>query len=227
MSDKFSVDADLSSVWVHRDGQCVARYGRWAYEIYDASDPSQIVEFGKTDSLWTWIDFKKAVFDAYGVVIEANKTPYRFHKELGLVGGYDRDTPTFHIPVGRLVEGCNPLDVDVWGRGVVSRERVRECIENRWFESEYVAMGVRNQVDPDWDNRRIAYLVEYPDDWPMFVEVIGDDGSFEIADGWHRLAAAVYRGDAEIAVALGGYADGWDIAFPERSPLNSVEDFAV
>lgn len=220
--NQYSIDADLTTVWVHRDGECVARFGKVAYEIYDLSEPRRMVAHGRSDAVSNWIVFTEAVLDLHGVSITKAKTPHRFREELGLKPGYDSDEPLFLIPVDRLVDHGTPFEYDIWGRDVVTRDKVKACIESGHMEPNFVPMGVRQFVNPDWDSRRIAFLVENPDESPISIEVVNQEGRFEIDDGWHRLAAAVYRGDAEIAVALGGCIEGWNTAFPERVEISAA-----
>lgn len=53
-----------------------------------------------------------------------------------------------------------------------------------------------------WHAGRIAWLVENPSPEPVWVEIHGRDVGLE--DGNHRLAAAVFRGDPDIACRVWG-----------------------
>jgi hypothetical protein len=77
-------------------------------------------------------------------------------------------------------------------------------------------MGIRNRAPADWDSQRVAYLVVNRDPWPIGIDVTSPDGSWIIEDGFHRLAAAIYRRDRTIQVSLSGFIDGYGVAFPER-----------
>ena len=81
-------------------------------------------------------------------------------------------------------------------------------------------MGVRHSVvRPGWDSERVAFLVVNRDPWPISIEVTSPCGAWTIEDGFHRLAAAIYRKDTTILVGLSGYVDGWDVCFPKRVPI--------
>lgn len=81
-------------------------------------------------------------------------------------------------------------------------------------------MGVRHSiVRPGWDSERVAFLVVNRDPWPISIEVTSPCGAWTIEDGFHRLAAAIYRKDTTILAGLSGYVDGWDVCFPKRVPI--------
>jgi hypothetical protein len=216
---EYTVDSDLTSVWVHSDEECVARFGKRAFEVYGRSQPRVLAAFGNATTLQGWLDFSKVILDVHGIPIPPARTPIRFQSELGLEHGYDKDEPLFVIPLHRIAAFGNPFTDNIWDRGVVTFEKVKACIEQGHFESDFVPMGTRGRVDRDWDSRRIAYLVENQDDRPISIEILSLDGRFEIDDGWHRIAAAIYRGDLEIVAGLGGFIDGWEVAFPEGRSL--------
>ncbi len=59
----------------------------------------------------------------------------------------------------------------------------------------------RSKADSQYCNRRrhllrIAYLVRHKDEAPIRMEEVV---KLKVYDGWHRLAAAIYRGDETIA----------------------------
>lgn len=225
----YLVESDLTSVWVQSHGECVARFGKVAYEVFGTSDPRELIHFGRVADVESWVAFKERVLEVHGVTIGDEDTPFRFHKELELKPGYDSGdaASTFMIPVASIAELNNPFEADVWGRGRVTRQRVRQCIERGEFAADFVPMGMREMLADseadDWDCRRIAYFVANPTDWPISIEVISLDGDYRLDDGWHRLAAAIFRNDETICVNLGGYVDGWDCAFPYRTPVGASE----
>jgi len=221
---KYSVDSDLTSVWVHNNGECVARFGKFAFEIYSSSSPRVLAHRGPSKTVADWIDFSKAVGAIHGVEINVQDTPIRFRDELGLNPGYNHDAHLFHVPTQRLLKVGDPFESNIWGRGQVTRERVRECIETGQLEPRYVDMAARYHVDADWDNRRIAYLVLNPEDWPILVEVNDLEGNLELTDGWHRLAASAYREDEHILISASGVMEGLDAAFPDRIEFNADTD---
>ncbi len=217
--DVYSAESDLTCVWVHQSGECVGRFGRAACEVFSASEPRRMVFHARPASLETWLAFKAQVEAIHGYPISDELTPHRFHKELGLDAAYHCTGSVFRVPLAAVSSLNNPFRTDVWGRGKTTRRAVKEAIERADFAATHVSMGIRHMVAPGWDARRIAYLVEHPDATPISIEVHSLDGSFTIQDGFHRLAAAIYRGDGHIDIELGGYVTGWDQAFPQRVPI--------
>ncbi|AOG03217.1 hypothetical protein [Bosea sp. RAC05] len=218
-TDIYSAESDLNAVWVHQNGECVARFGRAAYEVFSAGEPRKMVFHGRPASLENWLAFKAHVEAVHGYPISDELTPHRFHKELGLDAAYHCTGSVFRVPLAAVSDLNNPFETDVWGRGQTTKRAVREAIERADFAATHINMGVRHMVPPGWDARRIAYLVEHRDETPISIEVHSLDGSFTIQDGFHRLAAAIYRGDSHIDIELGGYVSGWDQSFPERTTI--------
>jgi hypothetical protein len=111
------------------------------------------------------------------------------------------------LPLSKL-EPWSPFENVVWGTDLeepLTQEEVKEAIASEDFK-----------VDPDWspdlDDRhhgrrahvaRVAYLVVHGWDDPIDFEA--DPHGWCIYDGNHRLAAAIFRGDTEIEVNVGGF----------------------
>lgn len=216
MKYKYSIDSDLTSVWVHCGGECVARFGKVAYEVMGDSVPRLIAHRGVSKTVDDWHKFTEFVRAIHGVKIDVKNTPIKFRDELGLGPGYDNDESLFRVPIKRLLKVGNPFEQNIWNRDQVTKERVRQYIESGLTEPRFIDMAARFHVDEDWDIRRIAHLVLNPNDWPLLVVVNDVDGDFELVDGWHRLAAAIYREEEDILISLSGIVNGWDEAFPER-----------
>lgn len=215
----FNTDTDRSTVWIHQKDRLVARFGMMAYEIMSPAAPEQMLTFGRVVSAQSWLEFRDKVQAAYGFEVVDGLTPHRFHKELGLDFGYDSNDEIFEIPVAAVSKMSNPLRHDVWGRGRVTRASVKACIEQNKLAATFIPMGVRGRVAPGWDSQRVAHLVVNPDPWPISIEVTSPCGAWTIEDGYHRLAAAIYRRDLTILVGLSGYVDARDHCFPKRVPI--------
>lgn len=136
------------------------------------------------------------------------------------------------LPLDRLAE-FNPFDNSPWhdGKGVTING-VKEAIEALRFESEpYSAQFAIHERS--WGaakhEARIAFLVHYGFDEPIGIELNGSDYlPISLFDGHHRLAAAIYRGDSEINVELGGFLSGsvasLGIIIPKYQILSDVEN---
>jgi hypothetical protein len=174
---------------------------------------------GRSSSVADWQAFREKVRETFGHEIEDVLAPSRFRDELKLDSGYEPGEPNFTVRLSAITEFTDPFREDVWGRGRIRRADVRRALESGDLAAGYEEMDRRDGLPPGWDARRVAFFVRNPDRTPVSIEVISDEGNFVVEDGYHRLAAAIYRGDGEIAVALGGYVRGWDAAFPGRSPI--------
>jgi hypothetical protein len=113
------------------------------------------------------------------------------------------------IPIERLAF-TSPFEASPWfdGQGV-TLEGVQRHIEAQTLETTPYP-GFSYSGTSEWSTARhearIAYLVQNPNPAPIEVEFIDpEQPNLEMQDGWHRLAAALVRGDAEIAVHVGGY----------------------
>lgn len=99
----------------------------------------------------------------------------------------------------------------------MSRLAVKRCInagqlEAAFYDPPLVWRGLGPYKPRGWHNRRVAYLVVNPDPTAIEIEVGVPEipGVLEfgprwfVQDGNHRLAAAIYRGDAYINAEVGG-----------------------
>lgn len=68
---------------------------------------------------------------------------------------------------------------------------------------------------------RIAYLAEFVDPTPIVIEATSAS-SFELADGHHRLCAAIVRGDPEIAASYCGFEGDFLSLFPAARKCTSI-----
>lgn len=217
-----SADGDGSCVWVHSETGILARFGRLAFEIFDADDPFGAPTVVRGSGLEEWLRFREAVELRHGFLIPDEYVPVRFREALGL----DED-PVFRLDLARIAEFRDPFVYDIWGRTPLTREDVQEAIDNADFVREYLDMGMRSHVGEKWDARRVAFFVVHPDHPPIGIEV-DEDGNFGLDDGYHRLAAAIFRCDRTIDATLGGHVSAWEVHFWDRVPLNrAAEECAV
>lgn len=108
------------------------------------------------------------------------------------------------IPLRRLVRHCNPLSPNgsAWG-DATSEADVREALAAGRL------LGRPNDCYADgFDHAgRIAYLIQHPAPDPILIDV-GVPGwgrvDWIILDGNHRVAAAMLRGDKQIAASVMG-----------------------
>jgi len=139
------------------------------------------------------------------------------------------------LPLKRLAE-FNPFEISPWHDGEgVSIEGVKAAIEASRFENEPYS-AVKSVYDRSWGaakhEERIAYLVQNGSDEPIEIEFNSPDGgSTSVYDGYHRLAAAIYRNDETIRVELGGFLSGsvtaLGIIIPDYQRLGKIEDYAL
>ncbi|HEJ2342738.1 TPA: hypothetical protein SMW50_005771 [Pseudomonas aeruginosa] len=107
------------------------------------------------------------------------------------------------IPVSAVTKHCNPYGSSApWGE-IVRRADVERALSERRFAP---APGSDDHA------ARIAFLVENPASDPIGIDVgcpvLGYWGpSWMVTDGNHRLAAAIYRGDATISALVDGQMD--------------------
>lgn len=113
------------------------------------------------------------------------------------------------VPIERL-GFTSPFDAAPWfdGQGV-TLEGVRGHIDAQTLEPTAYP-GFSYSGTSEWTTARhearIAYLVQNPSTSPIEVEFIDPEQAIlEMQDGWHRLAAALVRGDADISIHVGGY----------------------
>ena len=105
------------------------------------------------------------------------------------------------VDVGRIAAVCNPFEACPWGEAV-TREDVRQAL----VEGRLVAEPLPDNTGDHAG--RIAYLVRHVADDPISMDVgvpeFGCHVEWPVVDGNHRLAAALYRNDASIAVNWSG-----------------------
>lgn len=220
ISTRFVADGDGSCVWVHSERGTIARFGRVAFEIFDGDDPHAAPVVVRGSGLEQWRRFRDMVATIHGFGIPDEFVPVRFRDELGL-----NDAPTFMLDLATIAEFRDPFRFDVWGRTPLTREDVQQAIDERDFVRTYMDMGIRTHVGPKWDARRVAYFVVHPDHAPIGIEV-DEEGNFGLDDGYHRLAAAIFRGDATIRATMGGYMAAWDVHFRDRIPVNRAAELS-
>lgn len=214
-------ESDRVCVWVHDGGECVARFGKTWFEVYGADRPRRQIAWGSSLTLEGWRTFKDCVLGTFAYALDDALAPVRLHGEMEPSPGFEPGDQVFLVPVREISDVTDPFLDDVWGRGTIMREDVRRLLEAEDVASDFVEMHVRERLSAEWDARRTAYFVRNPSAFPISIEVVSPEGDFEVDDGYHRLAAAIYRGDGEIAVELGGYVGGWSAAFPGRRPLEA------
>jgi hypothetical protein len=213
-------ESDQATVWVHQNGETVARYGKMGFEVYSPEEPRRLMGHGRSIGAESWLSFKAKVREVFSHDIDDMLTPVRFWDELGLTPGFETGNPTFLIATGQIAHLNNPFEDDIWGRGQVTREEVARCIEAGLFATEFVPMGLRDRKPAGWDAQRIAFFVVHPSDWPIDIEVTSADGDFQIEDGFHRLGSKIFAREPLTKATLGGYVTGMAKAFPSRVPLS-------
>jgi hypothetical protein len=124
------------------------------------------------------------------------------------------------IPVESMKKHAfNPFTEDTWNTGVqTTRKAVRHAIANNLLENRPHGSIDQDELraDTTFDIRRIAYLVINPDLKPIDIDIDMYSGEIIMDDGCHRLAAAIYRKDAEILVNYSGYVDDFHRKFKKK-----------
>ena len=117
------------------------------------------------------------------------------------------DEYIFNVSVSALSNIYDPFDRSPWdGVDKIDPDEVVAGAVEKSCRSIAHDDAMQNPLAPPkqaYHVKRIAYLVAHPDPEPIVI-VPNVRGSFQLEDGWHRLAAAIYRGDAKIKVAFGG-----------------------
>jgi hypothetical protein len=113
----------------------------------------------------------------------------------------------FTVPVNALAAIYNPFKASPWdGTSKLNPDAIASAIEQQDFSTVPHDDHMQNPLAPPeqaYHVKRIAYLVAHPDPEPIVI-VPNIRGSFQLEDGFHRLAAAIYRHDATINIAFGG-----------------------
>lgn len=112
------------------------------------------------------------------------------------------------LPLSRL-SVFDPFNKSPWydGQGF-TRELVLKALEENKLHAEPYP-GYSWSQESEWTTERhaerVAWLVVHRNTDPIDIEFTDlHSGSMEIHDGWHRLAAAMIRGDTDINIAVGG-----------------------
>ncbi len=108
----------------------------------------------------------------------------------------------FDVSVDALAQIYDPFNDPPWiGVATITKNDIKIAIKYGNLEQR-----PRTEFTPltkDFHVARIAYLVAHPDPTPITI-IKRRDGDFELDDGFHRLAAAIYRGDETIKAAFEG-----------------------
>jgi len=129
------------------------------------------------------------------------------------------------VPLEDLRQYVDTIAMPPWyGDYQFSRDHIRACVEaNDLDDRAWDWGGVQMQCianDPLYHARRVAYLVMNKSDHPIMIDVgipsIGSHPKYLIQDGCHRLAAAIFRNDAEIAIDFSGSVSHFKAMFPRR-----------
>jgi hypothetical protein len=211
---------DEASVWIHINSLCVARFGRRAYEIHKEGDPSTILAAGRHIALDDWITFRDQVLVHHGYNIAPRRTPRCYWSDLGIL-----PTEPVSIPLADIQRFHDPLQNPIWKRGPTDRATIAAVLAEGRLANEFVEEEARDGLDPLWDARRIAHFVVDYEPEPMELLITSDHGHFEVYDGFHRLGAAIYRGDARFNVLLEGDETGIARLFPDQAPVLSAVPF--
>lgn len=112
-----------------------------------------------------------------------------------------------HLSVRALEGVWSPYDCDVWECGdCLSTLGVLRCLEDGWLTPPSDEFAVHDHI---WHHEsRVAWLVIHGWNDPIEVDfgspVLWGTDWWAITDGNHRLAAAIYRGEASILADCAG-----------------------
>lgn len=211
---------DNETVWIHdATGGCTARFGKAGFEIrIPERDP--LIRIGNGPEVWQ--EFVHLANEIMSIRLPPNATPLRLRNAFDIQTDDANDIST--VSIAEIVSFYNPLDFEaLWAQPLADvLADIRKCIDTNTLAKDYVEPEHRMPLGSHWDLARIAWFVKNPDPTPIEIEVIATDGTWELVDGFHRLSAAIYRNDQTIKVALGGYVDAYDIAFPSRTAVESA-----
>ncbi len=157
-----SAEGDGTSVWIHVAGRCIARFGRYHYEIYGATQPEQMVGTGRCATVENWQAFRDAIGAEYGYDIPADVTPTRFWDALGI-----RPREGVSVPLATIQAEYDPLVNPPWSREATDRATIATRIAAADFVADYVPMIDREGITGHWDARRIAYFVVHYEPEPI------------------------------------------------------------
>ena len=131
----------------------------------------------------------------------------------------------FFVSVYQISEVVNPFEDCIWHNvdpPVSIDEIIQAIARDELCEIPYSIMLKRHAAEctRSYHIQRIAYLVVYPDDTPINIDVgvpvcgYEHASGFEILDGHHRLAAALVRNASDILVTPSGQIDHMFELFP-------------
>lgn len=205
-------ETDGSAVWIALGPQCVARFGAYAWEVHHPVETGRGAA-GKVAGLADWAIFTTTVKDMLGLSVPQFVTPRCFADALGLPAHYSElpvlkynPDDLFLLPVADLANKFSPYQTDVWSRDTVTTATVQQYLNTGETISEFVDHEARGHLVGHWDSKRIAYFVRNPWSDPIAVDIFDPEtADYNLRDGFHRLGAAIFRGDPHILSELGGY----------------------
>lgn len=220
--------SDGTTVWIQIDTLAYARFGRngWEMRSADGSMTHSLWQ-GSVSGVQDWREFTARLLDSFNLATPKWVTPHRIAKDLGYPEGYDVEAfdpdpnHVFLIPVGPLEAKFSPFLSNPWQSTPITREHVSFALAEAKLAPRYIEVPLRENLDRDWDSQRIAYFVQNPQTTPIVIEFIDpNEPDFVLLDGYHRLAAAIFRMDPQIIGALRGYLDAnlRHAAFPGLIP---------
>lgn len=122
-----------------------------------------------------------------------------------MLGEAAGDEHVFTVPVKALAAIYNPIEHPPWiGIDRIDPADIAQAITSKKLDKRFSNSVSYSGQSKEYHIQRIAYLVFNPDSEPLIVEPYRNE--FDVVDGFHRLAAAIYRGDPTIKVAFGGTA---------------------
>lgn len=114
------------------------------------------------------------------------------------------DEYVYDVSVENLNEIYHPFEHPPWfDTQPISTDEVQNAIADKQLNNQPHEPNVMKPASKEYHIQRIAYLVIHPDHNPITI-VPTREGSFTLDDGFHRLMAAIYRGDRIIKVEFGG-----------------------
>lgn len=122
-----------------------------------------------------------------------------------------------------LADFRNPFEVDVWGVGIITKEGVQKAIlagdlESTPWNLKYF-WPVKNATALEYHEKRVAFLVV--NGWKDSIKIeLPETWCFNIFDGHHRLAAAIYLNKPKVRIQVSGYVDYARSLFMEYSELS-------
>jgi len=195
-----------------QDNPSIARFGQRGYEIVASDDHNgrhaKIYKNGPTIELWK--EFSDKLYCATGSLLDQDAMPFDLRADAFKAGIVDYDVPVLLIDVAALDRHTGIYARNPWTCKPFSLSDVEKAIHEQRFEADPVP-GEANTLT---QIARIAYLATTPDEWDPIHLVFNYDGKFELHDGNHRAAAAIFLGHNEIAATYEGFTCGLSTTFP-------------